>query len=108
MLEPHVRQLRDFLGIAMEAAGVARAADVDYDRARRFFSVAGTGIEVALEKATWRVREVYDVADLANGGTRIVEETIVTVSIGEETGAATAAAMRAVQRRIEAAIDGMA
>lgn len=108
MMEPHVRLLRDFLGVAMEAAGVAKAADVDFERGGRFFTVAGTGVEVVLEKSKWRVREVYDVADLQNGGTRVVEETVGSVAVGDETLAAKMAAMRAVERRIESAIDEMA
>lgn len=107
MMERHVRTLRDLLGVAMEAAGVARAGDVGYDSAGRFFLVEGTGIEVVLEKSTWRVREVYDVADLKEGGSRVAEETVGTARVGEEGLAAKLAALRAVERKIDGAIDEM-
>lgn len=107
MLERHVRTLRDLLGVAMEAAGVAKASDVDYDANGRFFLVEGTGVEIVLEKTGWRVREAYDVADLKEGGTRVAEETVGVARIGEEGLAAKLAAMRVVERKIDGAIDEM-
>jgi len=112
MMEHHVRVMRGYLGAVMEAAGIAGPDDIKFETRGDFFTVAGTGVEVALggsaDKPCWIVREVYDIADLRDGGYRTVVETIEECPIQFDAKAAKLAAMRAVSRKIDLALEDAA
>ncbi len=107
MMEVHVRRMRDYLTKAMEAAGFAE--DVTWAQQGRYFTVEGTGVDVALKLGRkgeeWLLREVYDIADLRDGNQVPVVETVSTHPVGQEVDVARAAALRAVERRIDQALD---
>lgn len=107
-MEVHVRRMRDYLGRAMQAAGFD-AGELTWAGQGRYFTVEGTGIDVALVRSgggeSWALREVYDIADLQEGGHRPVVETVAAYPVGQESTAARAAAIRAVERRIDLALD---
>lgn len=107
-MEAHVRRMRDYLTKAMEAAGFG-GEDVSWAAQGRYFTVDGTGVDVALQRNAagdaWALREVYDVADLQEGGHKPIVETISLHPVGQESVVARAAAIRAVERRIDMALD---
>jgi len=96
-----------FLGKAMAAAGFQEVPE--WFPQGRYYTVPDTGIDVALELGrngeVWSLREVYDVSDLAEGGFKPVNETVSRVPVGQEMAMAKEAAMRAVERRVDKAID---
>lgn len=109
MMELHVRRMRDYLAKAAEAGGFV-ADEVVWMPQGRYMAVGGSGVEVALSSErsgsqSWAIREVYDVADLVDGGTRPVIETISMHPVGDEATVARSAALRAVERRIDLALD---
>jgi len=104
MLERHVRLMRTYLVKAFVAAGFA-PGDVSYEQQGRYFTIDSSSVEVASVADKWILREVYDLADLQDGGVRPMVSEIARFDVGSEMTAAREAAIVAVRRRIDVAME---
>jgi hypothetical protein len=104
MLERHVRLMRTYLSKTMVAAGFA-PGDVAYEQQGRYFTIDGSSIEVASGAGKWILREVFDTADLQDGGVRPVVSEVARFDVGHEMTVAREAALLAVRRRIDTALE---
>ena len=104
MMERNVRLMRTYLVKAFVAAGFA-PGDVSYEQQGRYFTVDGSSVEVALAAGKWILREVYDLADLQDGGLRPMVSEVARFEGGSEMTVAREAAMLAVRRRIDVAME---
>ena len=109
-MQLQLKRMRKLLTAACQA--VSLPGEVLWDERTSTFGVPGSGVEIALEKRGdkmgWRVREVYEVADLREGGHRPVEDVIARLMMGDEVEATRQAVMRALARRLEIALDAAA
>ena len=110
-MDKHASRLKSMLKATIEGALIGNASEIAYDEAGLVFSIGDSGIEIALEDspsgARWRVRELYEVADVEEGGHHNVGATVILVHVGDEMIAAKAAVMRMIERRIDAVIDSI-
>jgi hypothetical protein len=108
MLEKSVRLMRTYLMKAAVAAGFA-PGDVHYEQQGRYFVLDGSSVEVAQGNGAatdkWILREVYDLADLQDGGVRPTVSEVRRYDVGQEMTVAREAAMLAVQKRIDVALE---
>lgn len=105
-------RMHSLLKAALAGAGVPDA-QVGYDKAGAFFSLGQSGVEVAIERRdgrnwVWLVREIYDFADLEEGGHRPVGATVNVFKVGDEISAAKCAVMRVIEIRVDGGLDAVA
>lgn len=109
-MQRHLKRMRKLLTAACES--VALQGAVIWDERTSTFGISGTGVEIAVEtrdgSPAWRVREIYEVADLREGGHRPVEDLIARLMPGDEVEAVRLAVMRALSRRLDIALDAAA
>lgn len=111
-MEKSITRMASMLNAALEGSSLGGDLDVRFDETSRIFVIGESGVEVVLEtdgaSSKWRVREIYEVADIQEGGTKPVGATVALVHIGDEMIAAKDAVMRVASRRIDAALDAVA
>lgn len=110
-MDKHATKLKAMLHAALDGANVRNAGDVTYDENTLVFALGASGVEVVLEDSPeggrWRVRELYEVADVEEGGHHNVAGTVSLVHVGDEMIAAKAAVMKLIERRIDTSIDAI-
>ena len=109
MLERHVRLMRTYLTKTVVAAGFG-PGDVGYQPQGRYFTIDGSSVDVASgntreTEGKWILREVYDLADMQDGGVRPVVSEVRRYDVGMEMTVARDAAALAVQKRIDLALE---
>ncbi|AOG02905.1 hypothetical protein BSY19_5100 (plasmid) [Bosea sp. RAC05] len=109
-MQRHLKRLKKLLAAACESVSIQ--GEIQWDAASSTFGIPGSGVEIAVETRDsgfgWRVREIYEVPDLRDGGHRPVEDVIARLMPGDEVEATRLAVLRAVSRRLDIALDAAA